>query len=44
MAKNILFIVEGRRDESSFLISAFKKALKLINNDFKVYKYEASIY
>lgn len=44
MAKNILFIVEGRRDESSFLISAFKKALKLIYNDFKVFKYKSSIY
>ena len=44
MAKNILFIVEGKRDESNLLISSFRRVLKLTDEDVVIHKYKSSIY
>lgn len=44
MSKKILFVVEGKRDESKYLIPVFKKALKLADEDTVICKYKASIY
>lgn len=44
MAKNILFIVEGERDEPNLIISIFKRALDLSTGDYKIFKFKSNIY
>lgn len=44
MAKNILFIVEGERDEPNLIISIFKRALDLSTSDYKIFKFKSNIY
>ena len=44
MSKNILFIVEGKRDEPNLLISVFKRALQLAETDYKIFKFKSNIY
>lgn len=44
MSKKILFVVEGGRTETNFLISSFVNALNLSSEKFEVCKYRANIH